>query len=87
MSDFAFAPKDITVKPGESTFYLVNEGKVSHDMTVLDPAGNRIAQSGLVQPGNTDTLKVKLDAGSYRVICSQPGHADSGMVATLRVSG
>jgi uncharacterized cupredoxin-like copper-binding protein len=86
LADFSFAPSSITGKAGENTFFLVNEGKASHDMTIKDGSGKQLARSELVQPGNTAIMTVKLDAGSYEVICSQQGHADAGMKATLTVS-
>jgi len=86
LADFSFTPSDIQAKAGSPQFYLVNEGKSSHDMTITDSSGKQIGRSELVQPGNTGTLQVNLSAGSYNVFCSQPGHADAGMKATLTVS-
>jgi uncharacterized cupredoxin-like copper-binding protein len=86
LADFSFTPSAIPGKSGDNTFFLVNEGKSSHDMTIKDGNGKQLARSELVQPGNTALLTVKLDAGSYDVICSQAGHADAGMKATLTVS-
>ncbi|HEX6547901.1 MAG TPA: cupredoxin domain-containing protein [Candidatus Dormibacteraeota bacterium] len=88
LSDFAFAPNQIQAKSGSNTFYLVNEGHTSHDFTIVktDGSGGWVAQSELIQPGSSSTLTVKLDSGNYPVICSQPGHADAGMKATLTVS-
>jgi uncharacterized cupredoxin-like copper-binding protein len=86
LADFSFTPSSIQGKSGENTFFLVNEGKSSHDMTIKDSTGKQLARSELVQPGNTALLTVKLDAGMYEVICTQPGHADAGMKATLTVS-
>ncbi|HEX6350202.1 MAG TPA: cupredoxin domain-containing protein [Candidatus Dormibacteraeota bacterium] len=86
LADFSFTPSDIQAKAGSPEFYLVNEGKASHDMTIMDASGKELARSELVQPGNTAVFDTKLSAGSYKVICSQPGHADAGMRATLTVS-
>ena len=86
LADFSFTPSSIQGKAGENTFFLVNEGRSSHDMTIKDSAGKQLARSELVQPGNTALLTVKLDAGKYDVICTQQGHADAGMKATLTVS-
>ena len=86
LADFSFTPTAIPGKVGDNTFFLVNEGKSSHDMTIKDATGKQLARSELVQPGNTAILTVKLDAGAYDVICSQAGHADAGMKATLTVS-
>jgi uncharacterized cupredoxin-like copper-binding protein len=86
LNDYSFTPKDITAPAGSSTFYLVNEGKVAHDFTVQDSSGKTLGMSELIQPGNTSIFTIKLDAATYKVICTQPGHVDLGMVATLTVS-
>ena len=86
LNDYSFTPKDITAPAGSPTFYLVNEGKTAHDFSVQDASGKTLGQSELVQPGNTALLTIKLDPATYRVICTQPGHVASGMVATLTVS-
>ena len=86
LADFSFSPSDVPGKAGDNTFFLVNEGKSSHDLTIKDSTGKQLARSELVQPGNTAVLTVKLDPGKYDVTCSQPGHADAGMKGTLTVS-
>ena len=87
MSEFKFDPAAISAHSGKVTFFLVNSGSVAHDMVVMSPDGKRVGASDLVQGGNTDLFTIaNLAAGSYQVICSQPGHADAGMKATLSVS-
>ena len=86
MSDFKFSPSSLSASAGKVTFYLVNAGAASHDMTITAPDGKQF-KSELVQPGSAAIFTVDtLAAGSYKVFCSQPGHADSGMTATLQVS-
>ncbi len=86
LSEFKFSPSSISAPAGKATFYLVNAGSVSHDMTITAPDGKQF-KSELVQPGASAVFTVdSLAAGSYKVFCSQPGHADSGMTATLQVS-
>jgi uncharacterized cupredoxin-like copper-binding protein len=86
LADFSFTPSAIQASAGSPVFYLVNEGKSSHDMTITDSSGKQVGRSELVQPGNTGTFQVTLSAGTYNVFCSQPGHADAGMKATLAVT-
>ncbi len=87
MTEFKFDPSTISVKPGNATFYLVNSGSVAHDMIVLSSDGKRVAGSELVQGGNTSLFTVNgLTAGSYRIICDQPGHEAAGMKGTLTVA-
>jgi uncharacterized cupredoxin-like copper-binding protein len=84
MTEFKFNPSAMSVKPGTTTFFLVNQGAVAHDMVVETQAGQRLAGSELVQPGGEATFAVNdLAAGSYLVICDQPGHEQAGMKGTL----
>lgn len=87
MTDYKFAPADLTVKPGKAQFFLVNTGGVSHDMVVTSSDGKTLGKSELVQPGNSSVFTIdNLAAGSYKVVCDQPGHADLGMKGTLTAS-
>ena len=83
MTDFKFDPAAITVTHGSVTFWLVNAGSQSHDMSIRDSSGKTIGTSDLVSAGDSAAFTVKLDAGSYDFICTQPGHADAGMKGTL----
>jgi uncharacterized cupredoxin-like copper-binding protein len=88
MTDYKFNPADIQVKSGKASFFLVNSGSVSHDMVVMSSDGSKtLGRSELVQPGNSGVLTIdNLPAGSYSVICDQPGHAGLGMKGTLTAS-
>jgi nitrite reductase (NO-forming) len=86
MTEFKFNPSSISVKPGTTTFFLVNQGTVAHDMIIETPSGQRLAGSDLVQAGGETTFTVdNLAAGTYPFICDQPGHEAAGMKGTLSV--
>jgi len=86
MSEFKFDPSAISAKSGKVTFFLVNSGSVAHDLVVLGPDGKKLASSDLVQGGDSGVLTINdLAAGTYRVICDQPGHEQAGMKGTLSV--
>ena len=83
--DFRFNPSTITVKAGqplEVTFQ--NGGEILHDFTV---------QQGLAKPvvitedgGKSGTATVTYDKpGTYKFLCSQPGHDQLGMHGTITV--
>ena len=60
---------------------LANRGKVVHDLRV---AGKKTPRIG---PGKTATLRFgDLAPGTYRFICTVPGHAALGMRGTLTVT-
>jgi uncharacterized cupredoxin-like copper-binding protein len=84
MTDYKFTPADISVKSGKVTLFLVNSGSVSHDMVVMNADGKSMGRSELIQPGDSNTFSIEnLAAGSYKVICDQPGHLENGMKGTL----
>jgi uncharacterized cupredoxin-like copper-binding protein len=88
LTEFQFTPDPIQAPTGRTTFHLTNDGRAGHDFTILSADGHRrLAQSSLIAPGATATLEVTLPAGTYEVICTQPGHQEAGMQAVLDVSG
>src|SRR5437868_6868239 len=69
---------------GKVQFTVTNNGQMAHDFTVLDSSGNQIGQTSRFRTSDgPQTLTVDLTAGTYTVICSLPGHAQRGQMATL----
>jgi uncharacterized cupredoxin-like copper-binding protein len=66
-------------RPGTVSFRITNRGEVKHDFKI---AGKK---TRLIAPNRSATLKVKLKKGSYRYLCTVPGHADAGMKGKLTV--
>lgn len=83
-TEFGFSPSSTTGTVGESiNVVLVNDGNVTHDWSIPD-LGVRI----VANPGQQASAGFTLDAaGSYRVLCSIPGHVEAGMIGTLEVTG
>ena len=87
LTEYRFTPNPIEARAGATTFRLTNEGQAGHDFTILSADGHhRLAQSALIAPGTSATLATTLQVGTYPVICTQPGHQESGMEAVLQVS-
>ena len=83
MNDFSFTPATITIPTGGATLKLDNQGAATHNLQVADLG----IKSPDVLAGETYSLEVGAQtAGSYKVICPQPGHEGAGMVGTLVVS-
>lgn len=86
MTEYHFSPNPIHVAPGPVVFQVINVGLVGHDFTVLTQDGHqRLTHTPLVSPGSTVTLRLDLTPGTYPVVCTQPGHQESGMEARIEV--
>jgi FtsP/CotA-like multicopper oxidase with cupredoxin domain len=83
LKEFAFDPSTITIPTGGAILHLMNGGTATHNF--------QVAQLGLKSPdvaaGTTYDMDIPAQsAGTYTIICPQPGHEGSGMKGTLVVS-
>jgi len=78
-SEFKFKFSKLTVSHGAVTFTVVNKGKIPHDFKI---AGKK---TPMLKPGKSAKLSVTLKAGSFKYLCTVPGHAALGMKGTLKV--
>jgi len=61
---------------------FTNADPVFHDWTVEGLANVDVP----ARPGQTTTLRFRIDQpGTYRIVCTVPGHAAAGMTGTLVV--
>jgi uncharacterized cupredoxin-like copper-binding protein len=79
--EYKFTLSKETVRHGTVTFRFKNAGKLAHDFKIAGKATKIIQKGKSAAP-----LTVKLKKGSYRYVCTIPGHADKGMKGTLRVT-
>jgi uncharacterized cupredoxin-like copper-binding protein len=89
MNEYEFVPNDITASAGDS-IVAENTGQIPHNFTIAegkDPeeAGAELAATPDIQPGDSGELTVDVEPGQYSVICTVPGHAEQGMVGTIKV--
>jgi uncharacterized cupredoxin-like copper-binding protein len=80
-AEFSFTPKALKASAGKTTIRLVNKGVVEHDFTI-DALKIKIS----AKPGTTSEATVTLKPGTYKSVCTVPGHLQSGMAGTLTVS-
>jgi uncharacterized cupredoxin-like copper-binding protein len=83
-TEFKFDPATITVPAGQPVnITLQNKGTVVHDFSVegLDQAFNISADPGKSVQGTFTPTK----AGTFKIVCTQPAHEQSGMVGQLVV--
>lgn len=88
-----------TVPAGSRTFAVKNTGSSAHELTIiktdkppeqLQHDGSRVtepklAESEVLNPGQSTVLTVQLAAGKYVFICNQPGHYPLGMRTQVTV--
>ena len=85
LKDFSITPSDLTAPAGRAlTFDVSNDGASPHTFAVV--TGDETQDTGDIQPGAGTTLRVPaLQAGTYEVLCTVPGHPDLGMRGTLKI--
>ncbi|HEY7122268.1 MAG TPA: cupredoxin domain-containing protein [Solirubrobacterales bacterium] len=84
--DYKFNPSDPTVKSGNVTFTLKNDGQQPHSLEIEDVNGQDKELEGDVSPGQDGTLKVNLPPGKYEFYCPVPGHKELGMEGDITVN-
>jgi len=81
-TDFAFAPKEIHLKEGESVVLaLINKGALEHDLQ-FDPSNLHLHTK---VGGAARSVFTAPQKGSYEMFCSIAGHKEQGMVLKLIV--
>ncbi|HEU4656909.1 MAG TPA: plastocyanin/azurin family copper-binding protein [Capillimicrobium sp.] len=84
--EYRFAVYRPTVPAGAVALNVHNYGEDDHDVVVRGPRGYTSPVSGDIDPGATLRFEVTLPRrGTYRLVCTKPGHRALGMTATLRV--
>jgi plastocyanin len=69
---------------GDATFVVSSPAGQAHNFTVEGPGVQ--AQSRSFAGGTTQRYTLKgMQPGTYRIVCTLPGHREAGMVATLYV--
>lgn len=82
---YRFEPANVTVKVNQpATITLRNTGSLAHDWTVQ---GMSSPVSVKANGGQTQSVTfTPTQTGTFRVVCVEPGHEQSGMVGQLIVS-
>jgi uncharacterized cupredoxin-like copper-binding protein len=79
--EYKFTLSKRSVRHGSVTFKFRNAGKLTHDFKIAGKKTKLILKGKSAAP-----LTVSLKKGSYKYICTIPGHADKGMKGTLKVT-
>jgi uncharacterized cupredoxin-like copper-binding protein len=84
-TDFKFDPSEPSVKSGNVTFNLKNDGQVTHSLEIEDVNGEDKELEGDVSPGSDGTLAVNLKPGTYEFYCPVDDHKQMGMTGEITV--
>jgi uncharacterized cupredoxin-like copper-binding protein len=82
--DFSISLPTTTFTAGTYTFTVKNDGSLPHNLTISGPGVSNAATPNL-QAGQTGTVTVTVQKGSYELFCSVPGHKDRGMDLKVQV--
>ena len=85
-TDFRFNPSDQTVKSGDVTFTMKNDGQTTHSLEIEDVNGQDQELEGDISPGQSGTLKVNLPPGKYEFYCPVGNHKEMGMEGEITVN-
>lgn len=79
--DFSFSLDNSQAQSGAITFVVENDGSMNHDFAIH---GNGVDEkTPPIRAGESATLTVQLEPGTYTYICTIPGHEQLGMRGTF----
>ena len=81
--DFSFSLDSSQAESGTITFIVENNGSMDHDFAIR---GNGVDEkTPKIEPGESATLTVELEPGTYTYVCTLSGHELLGMRGTFTV--
>jgi plastocyanin len=80
----AFDKQSLEAPAGTVTLRLTNTSALTHDIGVSDADGNDLGEGDLAGKGETSTVTVELEPGTYTYFCGP--HRSAGMTGVLTVS-
>ena len=84
--DFTLEPLTLSVAGPDVVLDVVNTGPTVHNVTIRDDAGTNLGATRDLREGESESLVATLDAGTYVLFCSLPGHESLGIKGTLEVA-
>lgn len=77
-----FDKTTIEAQAGMVMIQLTNDSSVPHNVAI---EGEGVNEESETVSGDSTTLRVELQPGTYTFFCSVPGHREAGMKGTLTV--
>ena len=92
LDEYRVVPQSIVVvKPRRMKFDVRNDGRLTHNLAIQIPEGPdgrpvEVARTETMQPGERgEAIKVTLQPGEYRLVCTIANHDDLGQYGELKV--
>lgn len=86
LSEFRIVPQDVRVEAGRRTFEVRNEGTMVHRFALRSEDGAEGIVTGRpLRPGESETIAVELEPGTYLMRCAQERHNTLGEHGTVTV--
>jgi uncharacterized cupredoxin-like copper-binding protein len=79
-TEFKFTLSKKSAPHGKVTFKVTNKGHLKHDFKINGK------KTSMISPGKSATLTVTLKKGSFKYLCTVPGHAAAGMKGTFKAT-
>lgn len=86
MTEMNLELSEDTFTPGTYTFTATNEGQFPHTITIDGPGVAEATAGGPAAPGETVSLTVDLQPGTYEMWCPVMDHRGMGMTTTITVA-
>ena len=87
--DIYFEPNLVTIPANTPvTIALPNEGAILHNFSVTDHRNPDVVNLNIsvdIEPGETKTVTLQAEPGTYYFYCNVPGHESAGMFGYLMV--
>ena len=78
--EYSFGLSRKSARHGRISFTFTNRGKIKHDFKIAGTA------TRVLRPGKSQTITVRLSAGTYKYLCTVKGHAAAGMKGRFRAT-
>jgi len=93
LDEYSITPENIEVSAGRITFDAHNDGRVTHNLAVVQferpKSGEEEQQFGdatkTLFPGQSGSTTVALKPGKYRLVCTLANHDNLGQYGELKV--
>jgi plastocyanin len=85
LDDFLVRPQNVRAAAGELTFEVVNRGRLAHNFRLRGRDGGEPVAIPTMLPGRSGREVVRLEPGSYKMLCTVANHEQLGMTGRLVV--